>query len=94
MVNGKEYINFSGYNYLGYAGDKRVIAATQEAIAQYGTSVSASRLVSGQKPIHGALEQEIAGLIGAEDAVVFTAGHATKCVCDYLIVFCRGRHFP
>ncbi|MBN9229444.1 MAG: aminotransferase class I/II-fold pyridoxal phosphate-dependent enzyme [Legionella sp.] len=78
LVNGKEYINFSGYNYLGYAGDERVIAATQEAIAQYGTSVSASRLVSGQKPIHGALEQEIAALIGAEDAVVFTAGHATN----------------
>lgn len=74
----KHYINFSGYNYLGYAGDERVIAATCDAVTRYGTSVSASRLISGQKPIHTELEHEIAALIGAEDAIVFTAGHATN----------------
>ncbi|STX27971.1 saframycin Mx1 synthetase B [Legionella beliardensis] len=77
-LEGEKYINFSGYNYLGYAGDKRVIAKTNEAINRYGTSVSASRLISGQKPIHCELEEELAAFIGTEDAVVFTAGHATN----------------
>lgn len=77
-LNDQEYINFSGYNYLGYAGDERVITATNEAIRLYGTSVSASRLVSGQKPIHQELEQELALFIGTEDSVVFSAGHATN----------------
>ncbi|WP_028389028.1 aminotransferase class I/II-fold pyridoxal phosphate-dependent enzyme [Legionella fairfieldensis] len=77
-LDGQEYINFSGYNYLGYAGDERVISATSEAIKRYGTSVSASRLISGQKPIHCELEQEIASFIGTEDSVVFSAGHATN----------------
>ena len=77
-MNDQEYINFSGYNYLGYAGDERVITATNEAIRLYGTSVSASRLVSGQKPIHQELEQELALFIGTEDSVVFSAGHATN----------------
>ena len=42
-------INFSSYNYLGMSGDPAVAQAAKEAIDRYGTSVSASRLVSGQK---------------------------------------------
>ncbi|WP_133135786.1 aminotransferase class I/II-fold pyridoxal phosphate-dependent enzyme [Legionella rowbothamii] len=74
----KSLINFSGYNYLGYSGDERVIKMTSEAINNYGTSVSASRLVSGQKLVHMELEQAISELIGTEDSVVFSAGHATN----------------
>ena len=71
-------INFSGYNYLGYSGDERVIKLTCDAISNYGTSVSASRLISGQKPVHMQLEQAISDLISTEDTVVFSAGHATN----------------
>ncbi|MFJ1268230.1 aminotransferase class I/II-fold pyridoxal phosphate-dependent enzyme [Legionella lytica] len=74
----KNLINFSGYNYLGYSGDERVIKMTSDAINNFGTSVSASRLISGQKPIHMQLEQAISELIGTEDTVVFSAGHATN----------------
>ena len=38
------------------------------AIDRYGTSVSASRLVSGEKPIHRDLERAIAGFLGTQDA--------------------------
>ena len=78
VVDGRELISFSSYNYLGMSGDPVVIEAAKEAIDQYGTSVSASRLVSGQKPVHRELEQEIASFIGAEDAVVYVGGHSTN----------------
>lgn len=78
QIDHKSYINYANYNYLGYSGDKRVIAATQKAIAKYGTSVSASRVVSGQKSITIRLEEELAALIGVESALVFSAGHATN----------------
>lgn len=78
VINGREVINYSSYNYLGFAQDPDVCLATKEAIERYGTSVSASRLLSGEIPIHRELEQEIASLIGVEDAIVFTAGHATN----------------
>lgn len=78
MINGKEYINFTSYNYLGLASHPEIISASCDAIRQYGTSVSASRLVSGQKVIHQELENELATLLGVEDAVVFTSGHATN----------------
>jgi 8-amino-7-oxononanoate synthase len=78
IISGREYTNFSSYNYLGLSGDPRVSAAAKEAIDQYGTSVSASRLVSGEKTIHQDLEQAIADLLGTESAVVFVGGHATN----------------
>ena len=50
------------------SGDPRVAAAAKEAIDRYGTSVSASRLVSGEKTIHRELERAIADFLGTEDA--------------------------
>ncbi|KTD69400.1 MULTISPECIES: aminotransferase class I/II-fold pyridoxal phosphate-dependent enzyme [Legionella] len=78
LINGKEYINFTSYNYLGLASHPEVISSSCDAIRTYGTSVSASRLVSGQKIIHQELEDELARLLGVEDAIVFTSGHATN----------------
>ena len=77
-IEGREYINYSSYNYLGLNGDPRVAAAAKAAIDAYGTSVSASRLVSGERPVHGALENRLAAAYGVEDCVVFVSGHATN----------------
>ena len=77
-IGGRELISFSSYNYLGMSGDPTVSAASKAAIDRFGTSVSASRLVSGEKTIHRQLEQELAELVGAEDAIVFVGGHATN----------------
>ncbi len=78
VIDGVEMLNFSSYNYLGFSGHPDVIAAAKEATDRFGTSVSASRLVSGERPIHRELEQGLAGHIGVEDAVVFVSGHATN----------------
>jgi len=78
VANGQELINFSSYNYLGFSGDARVNADVERALQRYGTSVSASRIASGQRPLHVELEQALARAHGVEDALVFTAGHATN----------------
>jgi 8-amino-7-oxononanoate synthase len=78
VVDGIDMLNFSSYNYLGFSGHPEVVAAAKDAIDRYGTSVSASRLVSGERPIHRELETGLAGHIGVEDAVVFVSGHATN----------------
>ena len=78
VIGGQEYVNFCSYNYLGMSGDPAVVKATREAVARYGTSVSASRLVSGEKPLHGQLERGIADFIGTEAAIVFVGGHSTN----------------
>ncbi len=77
-IEGKEFINFSSYNYLGLAGHPQVNQAAKEAVDHYGTSASASRLVAGERPIQRELEVAVAGLYGVEDCVVFVSGHATN----------------
>ncbi len=78
VIGGREMINFSSYNYVGMSGDPVVAAAAKAAIDRYGTSVSASRLVSGEKGLHRELEGAIADFVGADDAIVFVGGHSTN----------------
>ena len=78
IINGRELVSWASYNYLGMSGDTEVAAAAKAAIDRFGTSVSASRLVSGEKSLHQELEREIARLVGAEDAITFVGGHATN----------------
>jgi 8-amino-7-oxononanoate synthase len=78
LIGGETFTNFSSYNYLGLAGHPEVNAAAKAAIDRYGTSASASRLVSGERPIHRELEQALAATHGVDDCVVFVSGHATN----------------
>ncbi|WP_027961821.1 aminotransferase class I/II-fold pyridoxal phosphate-dependent enzyme [Halomonas halodenitrificans] len=78
LIDGREYLNFASYNYLGFSGDPRVTRAGQEALERYGSSVSASRVVSGERPIHRELERAIAAAYRVDDAVAFVSGHATN----------------
>lgn len=88
-VGDRELINYATYNYLGLCGDPAVSRAACEAIDRYGTSVSASRLISGEKPLHRELERAIADWIGAEDSIVYVGGHATNVTT---IAHLFGRH--
>lgn len=77
-MNGRELINFACYNYLGFSGDPKVSEAAKAAIDRYGTSVSASRIVSGERPLHRELEDTLARLVRAEDCITFVSGHGTN----------------
>ena len=77
-IDGRELISFASYNYLGLSGDPRVSQGAKDAIDRYGTSVSASRLVSGEKVIHQELESELAQFFGFGDVITFPGGHATN----------------
>lgn len=77
-IGDRDYLNFASYNYLGLSGHPEISEAAKAAIDRYGTSVSASRAVSGERPIHRELEQAIAATYGTDDAIVFVSGHATN----------------
>jgi len=77
-IGGKQYINWCSYNYLGMSGDPQVTQAAQQATEKFGTSVSASRLVSGEKTIHHKFERAIADFIGVDDSILLVGGHATN----------------
>jgi len=77
-VDGVNRINFSSYDYLGLNGHPQIVAAVADAAGQWGTSVSASRLTSGERPFHGVFEGELAALYGAQASLLFVSGHATN----------------
>jgi len=78
LIDGRTYINFSSYNYLGFSGHPKINKAAKDAIDRYGTSASASRLVAGERPVQRELEEALAELHDVEDCVVFVSGHATN----------------
>jgi myxalamid-type polyketide synthase MxaB len=78
VIEGRRLVNFASFNYVGMSGDPVVSQAAKEAIDRFGTSVSASRLVSGEKTLHGELERELAAFLNAEAAIVMVAGHGTN----------------
>jgi 8-amino-7-oxononanoate synthase len=74
-LEGKSVINFASNDYLGLAGDERLIQAAVAAIKEYGTGSTGSRLLSGHRELHRDLEIAIASLKQTEDALVFSSGY-------------------
>ncbi|MCW6037857.1 8-amino-7-oxononanoate synthase [Spirulina subsalsa FACHB-351] len=74
-LEGKMVINFASNDYLGLAGDSRLIEAAVQAVREYGTGSTGSRLISGHRPLHQQLERAIAALKQTEDALVFSSGY-------------------
>jgi 7-keto-8-aminopelargonate synthetase-like enzyme len=77
-INGKTYINYSTYNYIGLNGDNRVIDYAKKIIDIYGTSVSGSRLLCGEIEEHQKFEKMISDFIGVDDAIVQVSAHSTN----------------
>ncbi|MBR0554123.1 aminotransferase class I/II-fold pyridoxal phosphate-dependent enzyme [Ciceribacter sp. L1K23] len=78
VIGGKSYDNFASYDYLGLNKHPAVLAGAEEALAQFGVSASASRLVAGERTIHVALEQALAQNYESEAAVCFVSGYLTN----------------
>ncbi len=78
VIDGRDYDNFASYNYLGLNGHPQINAAAKAFVDQYGTSVSASRIVAGERPFHAELEATLARIHGVESSIVMVSGHATN----------------
>jgi 8-amino-7-oxononanoate synthase len=77
-IAGNQYLNFATCDYLGLSQHPSVVDAAKSALAEYGTCVSASRMVAGELPLHQVLETEIAEFCGLESALAFVSGHAAN----------------
>ncbi|AZM92937.1 aminotransferase class I/II-fold pyridoxal phosphate-dependent enzyme [Streptomyces sp. W1SF4] len=78
VIGGRPYLSFGSYNYLGLSGHPAVNAAVHEAVDRYGTSVSASRVLSGERDLTVRLERALAEFLGVEDCLTLVSGHATN----------------
>lgn len=74
-LDGREVLNFASNDYLGLAGDERLVRAAIAATQELGTGSTGSRLITGHRSLHRQLEQTIAQLKQTEDALVFSSGY-------------------
>lgn len=68
-------VSFSCNDYLNLTHHPAVKAAAVAAIERYGTGAGASRLITGNHPLYGALEDRLAQWKGTEAACVFGSGY-------------------
>ncbi len=74
-IGGQRLVNFSSNDYLGLAQHPALRAAAIQAAEIWGTSSSASRLVTGTLVLHEALEVAIATWKQTEAALIFNSGY-------------------
>lgn len=72
-VGGRNVLNFCANNYLGLAGDERVVAAGANAAEVFGAGTASVRFICGTMEIHKTLERAIADYLGFEDSILFAA---------------------
>ena len=77
-VNGQQYLNFSGNDYLGLATAPQVLQAIAEGAAQYGAGSSGSPLVTGQHKVHLQLCDTLCDWLGVERVLLFSSGFAAN----------------
>ncbi|MDF1564875.1 MAG: 8-amino-7-oxononanoate synthase [Deltaproteobacteria bacterium] len=74
-VEGRRLLSFSSNDYLGLSHHPRIIAAAHAALDRWGFGAGASRLITGDRAVHEALEAALARLMGTEAARLFTSGY-------------------
>ncbi len=75
---GAGVLNFASNDYLGLAGDARVVEGAVAALREWGAGATASRLVVGTLECHERLERRLAAFKGYEAGLVFGSGYSAN----------------
>lgn len=78
VIDGREVINFASNDYLGLAGDPRLMRAATVALEDGGTGVGASRLITGNHRQHVLLEAAVADWLRCSGVQLFNTGYAAN----------------
>jgi len=78
IVEGKEFINFASYSYLGLIEHPKIMKAAKDAIDKYGSGAGGVRLLAGTTTLHKKLEEKLAEFKKAEAAITFSSGYVTN----------------
>jgi 8-amino-7-oxononanoate synthase len=76
VIGGREYLNFSSNDYLGFANHPALKEAAIKAVEKSGAGCGASRLICGSLAPHHELEETLAAFKGTEASLTFSTGYA------------------
>jgi 8-amino-7-oxononanoate synthase len=75
---GNQVVSFASNDYLGLTSHPAVVDAAHDALDRWGAGSGGSRLITGSRPIHVALETALAEWRQCERAVLFPTGFAAN----------------
>jgi glycine C-acetyltransferase len=78
LVDGRRVLNFTSNDYLGLAGDRRLVEAVKEAVDRYGVGPGAVRTIAGTMQVHVDLEEALARFKSVEATISFQSGFAAN----------------
>jgi glycine C-acetyltransferase/8-amino-7-oxononanoate synthase len=75
ICNGRRTILLGTYNYMGMTFDSDVIAAGKQALDDYGSGTTGSRVLNGTYAGHKACEEALKTFYAMDHAMVFATGY-------------------
>ncbi|MBU3078623.1 serine palmitoyltransferase [Sphingomonas quercus] len=75
VIRGKRTILLGTYNYMGMTFDPDVIAAGKQALDEFGSGTTGSRVLNGTYQGHKEVEEALKDFYGTEHAMVFSTGY-------------------
>jgi len=75
ICNGRETILLGTYNYMGMTFDPDVIAAGKQALDDFGSGTTGSRVLNGTYAGHKAVEEALKDFYAMDHAMVFSTGY-------------------
>jgi len=75
VCNGRETILLGTYNYMGMTFDPDVIEAGKQALTDFGSGTTGSRVLNGTYSGHRAVEQSLREFYAMDHAMVFSTGY-------------------
>jgi glycine C-acetyltransferase len=73
VADGAAVLNLCANNYLGLAGDPRVVAAAKDALDRWGYGLASVRFICGTQDVHKQLERRVSGFLGTEDTILYSS---------------------
>lgn len=71
--DGRTVVNLCANNYLGLAGDPRLVTAGKKALDEFGFGLASVRFICGTQSIHKDLEARISHFLGTDDTILYSS---------------------
>ena len=77
-AKGRTLVSFANYDYLGLVDHPAIKQATHAALDRHGLGALGSRLVGGERLLHGELEEALARFVGSDACLTLVSGYLTN----------------
>jgi glycine C-acetyltransferase len=73
VTGNRPVLNLCANNYLGLAGDPRIITAAHEGLDHWGYGLASVRFICGTQSVHKELEKRLSVFLGTEDTILYSS---------------------